>query len=51
MAPLFVLLEVLFALGYRPEFQKRVWKNVEKEIAKFKNQANGSKVVDKKKKK
>lgn len=38
MAPLFVLLEVLFLLGYRPDFQKRIWKQVEKEIAKHKNQ-------------
>lgn len=35
LAPLFVWLEVLFKLGYRPELQARVEKAVEKEIAKF----------------
>ncbi|AEO65358.1 uncharacterized protein THITE_2149855 [Thermothielavioides terrestris NRRL 8126] len=35
LAPLFVWLELLFALGYRPELQKRVNKAVELEIAKF----------------
>ncbi|KAJ6636139.1 2-hydroxy-palmitic acid dioxygenase mpo1, partial [Pseudolycoriella hygida] len=43
MAPLFVLLEVLFLLGYRKDFQKTIWKKVEKEIAKFKNQSNKTK--------
>lgn len=43
MAPFFVLLEVLFLLGYRQELQKRVWKKVEKEITKYKNQANKGK--------
>jgi len=37
MAPLFVLLEVMFFFGYRKDFQKRMWVNVNKEIAKFKN--------------
>ncbi|KAK2600245.1 hypothetical protein QQS21_005041 [Conoideocrella luteorostrata] len=36
LAPLFVWLEVLFQLGYRPELQARVEKRVEQEIAKFK---------------
>lgn len=35
LAPLFVWLEVLFKLGYRPELQARVEKAVAKEIAKF----------------
>lgn len=43
MAPFFVLLEVLFHFGYRPDFQKKIWKLVDKEIAKFKTQANKSK--------
>ena len=36
MGPLFVLLEVMFFFGYRQEFQYKIWKKVEKEIAKFK---------------
>ncbi|KAG8421662.1 hypothetical protein J3458_003521 [Metarhizium acridum] len=36
LAPLFVWLEVLFKLGYRPELQARVDKRVQQEIAKFK---------------
>ncbi|KAG4070618.1 hypothetical protein HA402_013538 [Bradysia odoriphaga] len=43
MAPFFVLLEVLFHFGYRPDFQEKIWKKVDKEIAKFKTQANKSK--------
>ncbi|KAK4218778.1 Protein of unknown function (DUF962) domain containing protein [Rhypophila sp. PSN 637] len=35
LAPLFVWLEVLFAIGYRPDLQSRVSKAVEIEIAKF----------------
>lgn len=35
LAPLFVWLELLFMLGYRPELKKRVDKAVEIEIAKF----------------
>lgn len=35
LAPLFVWLELLFMLGYRPELKARVDKAVEKEIAKF----------------
>lgn len=38
LAPLFVWLEFLFKLGYRPELQARVEKAVEKEIAKFRAQ-------------
>lgn len=35
LAPLFVWLEVLFQLGYRPELQARVEKRIQQEIAKF----------------
>jgi len=35
LAPLFVWLELLFMIGYRPELQKRVSKQVEAEIARF----------------
>lgn len=35
LAPLFVWLELLFALGYRPELQARVQKLVEEDVAKF----------------
>lgn len=35
LAPLFVWLELLFMIGYRPELKKRVDKAVEIEIAKF----------------
>ncbi|KAK4460812.1 hypothetical protein QBC42DRAFT_101135 [Cladorrhinum samala] len=35
LAPLFVWLELLFMVGYRPELKKRVDKAVEIEIAKF----------------
>ncbi|KAL2757564.1 hypothetical protein ACRALDRAFT_1074556 [Sodiomyces alcalophilus JCM 7366] len=35
LAPLFVWLELLFMLGYRPELKARVAKAVEKEIANF----------------
>jgi uncharacterized membrane protein YGL010W len=35
LAPFFVFLEGLFKLGYRPELQKRVNIEVEKEVKKF----------------
>ena len=35
LAPLFVWLEVLFALGYRPELKSRLDKAVEIDISKF----------------
>jgi uncharacterized membrane protein YGL010W len=38
LAPLFVWLELLFMVGYRPELKKRVDKAVEVEIAKFREQ-------------
>jgi uncharacterized membrane protein YGL010W len=42
LAPMFVWLEVLFALGYRPELNARVQKKVEVEIQKFRaEQKNG----------
>lgn len=41
LAPLFVWMEILFALGYRPELKSRLDTAVEKEIARFKQQ-NGS---------
>jgi len=46
MGPLFVLLEVLFPLGYRKDMQAKLWKNVEKELSRLKSQrksANGRK--------
>ena len=36
LAPLFVWLELLFSLGYRPELKNRLNKYVEQDIAKFK---------------
>ncbi|KIX99008.1 uncharacterized protein Z520_05469 [Fonsecaea multimorphosa CBS 102226] len=50
LAPLFVWLEILFALGYRPELKSRVDKMVEQDIAKYREskgqkangQANGT---------
>ncbi|KIW83307.1 hypothetical protein AYO21_00265 [Fonsecaea monophora] len=45
LAPLFVWLEILFALGYRPELKSRVDKMVEQDIAKYREskaqKANG----------
>lgn len=35
LAPLFVWLEILFALGYRPELKSRVDKLVKQDVAKF----------------
>lgn len=35
LAPFFVWMEILFALGYRPELKGRVEKMVEKEIQKY----------------
>ncbi|KAL3417682.1 hypothetical protein PVAG01_10692 [Phlyctema vagabunda] len=46
LAPFFVWMEFLFKLGYRPELQARVDKEVQKEIKRFKDakaaKANGS---------
>jgi len=38
LAPLFVWLETLFALGYRPELQARVEKLVQQDVAKFREE-------------
>lgn len=40
LAPFFVWLEVLFALGYRPELKARLDQAVSKEVAKFKSSKN-----------
>ncbi|KAG9241536.1 hypothetical protein BJ878DRAFT_520281 [Calycina marina] len=46
LAPFFVFMELLFKAGYRPELQKRVNAEVEKQIQKFRSdkgqKANGS---------
>jgi len=46
LAPLFVWLEILFSLGYRPELKTRVDKTVQEDIAKFraskKQKSNGT---------
>lgn len=38
LAPLFVWMEILFFFGYRPELKLRFEQNVEKEIAKFRQE-------------
>ncbi|RSL43139.1 hypothetical protein CEP54_015205 [Fusarium duplospermum] len=43
LAPMFVWLEMLFKLGYRPELQARVNKKVQVEIEKFKAKAKNGK--------
>lgn len=43
LAPMFVWLEMLFMLGYRPELQARVEKKVQEEIAKFQAKAKNGK--------
>lgn len=45
LAPMFVWLEVLFALGYRPELQSRVNKKVQVEVAKFKAESKNGKAT------
>ncbi len=42
-APLFVLLEVLFFLGYRKEFYEKMMKQVEVDIKEFKNKQKKAK--------
>jgi len=42
LAPLFVWMEVLFSLGYRPELKKRLDKAVEEEIAKFQGKSSNA---------
>lgn len=44
LAPLFVWLETLFALGYRPELQARVDKMVQQDIAKFRAERDAKKL-------
>lgn len=43
LAPMFVWLEILFFLGYRPELQSRVSSKVQVEITKFKEQSKNGK--------
>jgi uncharacterized membrane protein YGL010W len=43
LAPMFVWLELLFMLGYRPELQARVQKSVQEELAKFRAQSKNGK--------
>ena len=43
LAPMFVWLEVLFFLGYRPELQTRVEKQVQAELTKLKAQGKNGK--------
>ncbi|CAG9939231.1 unnamed protein product [Clonostachys rosea f. rosea IK726] len=43
LAPMFVWLEILFFLGYRPELQSRVNKKVREEVAKFNAQSKNGK--------
>ncbi|OAA68098.1 DUF962 domain containing protein [Niveomyces insectorum RCEF 264] len=43
LAPLFVWLELLFAFGYRQELQKRVGREVQKEVAKFRASRSAAK--------
>lgn len=43
MAPLFVLMEVMFKFGYRHEFQVHIQKKVDVAIAKFKESTKKSK--------
>ena len=45
LAPFFVWLEVLFALGYRPELKGRLDKAVEQEVSRFK-ESKGAKQKD-----
>ncbi|KAH6898960.1 hypothetical protein B0T10DRAFT_124794 [Thelonectria olida] len=43
LAPMFVWLELLFMMGYRPELQARVDKKVQEELAKFRAQSKNGK--------
>ncbi|KAG6008177.1 hypothetical protein E4U43_000206 [Claviceps pusilla] len=43
LAPLFVWLEVLFQLGYRPALQARIEKKIQQEIAKFRSGSKNGK--------
>lgn len=44
LAPLFVWLEILFSLGYRPELQKRVNAMVQQDIAKFRSERDAKRL-------
>jgi uncharacterized membrane protein YGL010W len=44
LAPMFVWLEILFALGYRPELQKRVDGLVKQDIAKFRSERDAKRL-------
>lgn len=44
LAPLFVWLEILFSLGYRPELQKRVDSMVKQDIAKFRSERDAKRL-------
>lgn len=46
LAPLFVWLEILFALGYRPELQSRIDKLVEQDVAKFRADRDAKKLTN-----
>lgn len=46
LAPLFVWLEILFSLGYRPELQKRVNSMVKQDVAKFKSERDAKRLKD-----
>ncbi|KAI9740592.1 MAG: hypothetical protein M1834_005173 [Cirrosporium novae-zelandiae] len=46
LAPFFVWMHVLFALGYRPELQARLDKAVEKEIKKFHNNGKANPILN-----
>lgn len=45
LGPMFVWLEILFSLGYRPELQTRVNAKVKTEMAKFKEESKNGKAA------
>lgn len=45
LAPMFVWLEILFFLGYRPELQSRVESKVRAKIAKFREESKNGKAT------
>ena len=46
MAPLFVLLEVLFSMGYRREFHEKIMKQVEVNMKEFQDKKKCQKVIN-----
>jgi 2-hydroxy fatty acid dioxygenase len=44
LAPLFVWLEILFALGYRPELKSRIEKLVKSDVEKFQAEKKAAKI-------